>query len=587
MALALLLALLFAGMPLRAAAQDGGDEETAADEEAAPAEDAPAAEEAPAEEPAEAGEAPEAGNEEGTEDPAQVDDADTAAAASAAAASPTGTTVSYRQATADPRDTYRLVIPPLMVERRGGIRTIAVFPLVFDRQTPTDHELLAGLYYQRRGRGGAADVVFPFFWSFRGATDTSWAIPPVYLHTGTDGFDFGIAPLVFTGRSGHTVYTVLPPLLTVSWADEESAHTFAGPFWRVRSGTDVSWGIFPLAWFWSSDTRFTGVVPPFFFRFENLEEQTATTVVPPVYVHTTPDSTSVGVAPLFHHYQDAHTTSLTIPPLIFHYSHRSAEGARAAETRLVTPLGGYFDVGGDQTLITPVYQRHRGDTYLDSVAPFVFAWGDDREQSFHLLIPPLFFHQSSPAGSTTVLAPFYAHVGERGRFDTYVTPVAAHWQSHTRDASATWIFPTIQISHNELSSTFNIHPLVYSTSSRTSRHLVIAPLYWDFENYEAHTRATVLFPVFWRFQARASVSELVFNAYWHTSTSRGVRSWEFHFFPLFSLGGNDVGDHWWKILYGLVGYERAGAYARAQVLWAPFQVDGPEADAETPAAPRP
>ena len=580
-ALGLLIALALTGRARSVAAQDvrpeGGDvaadEDTATEEQPAADADAEPAEGADGE-PAEGadGEPAEGGD-------AQTGSAESAAGAAAAAASTRGTTVSYAQAPADPSDTYRLVIPPLMIERRAGVRTIAVFPLVFDRQTPTDHELLAGPYYQRRGRGGDADVVFPFFWSFRGATESSWAVPPVYLRSGADGFDFGIAPLVFTGRSGHTVYTVLPPLLTVSWADDEAAHTFAGPFWRVRSGADVSWGVFPLAWFFSSDTRFTGVVPPFFFRFENREDHSATTVVPPVYVHTTPDSTYWGVAPLVHHFHDARTTSLTIPPLLFHYSHTApAEGTSGSgDTRLVTPLGGYFDVHGKQTLVTPVYQRHRGDTYYDSVAPFVFAWGDDREQSFNLLIPPLFFHHRTPAASTTVVLPFYAHIGERGRFDTYVTPLAAHWRSHTRDAAATWIFPTIQLSHDEISSTFNIHPLVYLTSARTSRHLVIAPLYWDFENYQTDTRATVVFPVFWRFRTRDTVSQLTLNAYWHTSKSRGVSSWEFHFFPVFSIGGNSVGDSWWKVLYGLVGYERSGAYARAQVLWAPFQVDGPEA----------
>ena len=578
--LALVCAFAINGTTRPLSAQDApaGEDEAGAEDEA-DADDEAGDDAAPAgEEAAETAEEP--ATEPGEDAAPAGPDADTAAADAAALAAERGTTISYTQAPPDPRDTYRLVLPPLLIERRAGVRTIAVFPLFYDRQTPHDHELLAGVYYQRRGRGGAADVVFPFFWSFRGATDNTWVVPPVYSHTSDDGFDFGIAPLVFTGRSGHKVYTVLPALLTVSWADDEAAHTFAGPFWRIRSGGNVDWGIFPLAWFFNSDTNFTGVIPPFFFRFENHEEQTATTVVPPVYHRTTPDSASWGLAGVLHHFHDADTTSLTIPPLIFHYSH-----THDGDTRLVTPLGGYFDVDGSQTLITPLYQRHRGDTYLDSVAPFFFAWGDERAQSFNLLIPPLVFHRRTPGSSTTVVLPVYAHVGERGRFDTYLTPVFGHWESHTRDASGTWIFPTIQISHNETSSTFNIHPLVYATSGRTSRHLVVAPLVWDFEDYEAETRATVLFPVFWRFRTRHSVSQLALNTYWHESRSHGVTSWEFHFFPLFAFGSTGPGDHWWNVLYGLLGYKRAGSYARAQVFWAPIQVDGP--DAREPVAPRP
>ncbi len=133
----------------------------------------------------------------------------------------------------------------------------------------------------------------------------------------------------------------------------------------------------------------------------------------------------------------------------------------------------------------------------------------------------------------------------------------------------------IQISHDEVSSTFNLHPLVYATRSRTRRHLVVAPLVWDFEDMQAGTRATVAFPLYWRFRTKNTVSQVALNTYWHERRERGVRAWEFHFFPLFAFGSSAPGDHWWNVLYGLVGYARTGSYARAQVLWAPFQVDGP------------
>jgi hypothetical protein len=515
------------------------------------------------------------GDGDGDGDAAEDDAATAGEDAPDATATPRSVTVPYTQGQPDPLDTHRLVLPPLLIERRGDVRTLAVFPFYFDRRAPEDHQLLAGPYYRRRGREGDADVVFPFFWSFRGATSTAWSVPPVYYRSDADGFDFGIAPLVFTGRSGHKVYTVLPPLLTVSFADAEHAFTLAGPFWRVRSGQDVDWGLFPFAWFFSGASRSTSLVPPFYFRFEDHEAGSALTVVPPVYHRSTADSAYWGVAGLVHHHHDADGSSLTIPPLAFHYA-RETDG----DLRLITPLGGYSDVDGTQTLVTPVYQRHRGDTWFDAVAPLFFAWGDERQQSFNLLIPPLVFHRRTPAATATAVLPFYAHVGERGRFDTWLTPVFGHWRSHTRDASNTWIFPTIQFGHDEVSSTFNIHPLVYSKRGRSGRHLVIAPLYWDFEDATAGTRATVGFPLYWRFRTKDTVSQLALNTYWHERRSRGVRAWEFHFFPFFAFGSDAPGDHWWNVLYGLVGYARSGSYARARVLWLPFQVDGP---AVTPA----
>ena len=85
----------------------------------------------------------------------------------------------------------------------------------------------------------------------------------------------------------------------------------------------------------------------------------------------------------------------------------------------------------------------------------------------------------------------------------------------TEATAGTWIFPNIQASHTPDSTTFNIHPLVYSTSAKTHRHFVFAPLYWDFEDYEDDSRATVAFPLFWRFRSGSTVSQLAGNTYYH------------------------------------------------------------------------
>jgi hypothetical protein len=85
------------------------------------------------------------------------------------------------------------------------------------------------------------------------------------------------------------------------------------------------------------------------------------------------------------------------------------------------------------------------------------------------------------------------------------------------------------------------------------------------------------FPLYWRFRTRDTVSQLALNTYWHERRTRSGRAWEFHFFPLFAFGSDAPGDHWWNVLYGLAGYTRRGSYARARVLWLPFQVDGPGA----------
>jgi len=463
-----------------------------------------------------------------------------------------------------------LILPPVYMESRGDVSTTAVFPLYFNRTEPDDEQMLIGPYYRRRGVDVNADVLFPLYWSFRTVDSLTLSIPPFYYHTDDDGQDVGLAPLFFDGRSGDEVYTVIPPLLTASWADEEEAYTLAGPFWRIRDRDELSWGIFPLLWV-DDDPLSTDIIgAPLFFHFADHEQEEALTIIPPFYHEVTPDRATWGLAPLLLHSHDEEGTSWTLPPLLSHYSHY------AGDTRLVTPLFGWFDVEGDETLVTPLYQRHRGDTELDSVFPLLFSWRDPQQHASALVIPPLFYNYDSPSEETTILFPLFGRWHEPGDYTTWATPLVAHYENEQEDAAGTWVFPNLQLSHTETSTTFNLHPLVYSTSAETHRHLVVAPLYWDFEDYEDDSRITLGFPLLWRFRNGSTVSQLALNTYYHHYREGGVPGWEFHFFPLFAYGEPRPGDHWWSILYGLVGYRRQGSHAEASVFWIPFEVDGPE-----------
>ena len=92
-------------------------------------------------------------------------------------------------------------------------------------------------------------------------------------------------------------------------------------------------------------------------------------------------------------------------------------------------------------------------------------------------------------------------------------------------------------------------------------------------------RATVAFPLYWRFRSGPETKQLMLNTYWREYEEDGANGWEFHFFPLFAFGKPRPEDHWWSVLYGLAGYRRSGSYGRAQILYIPFQTDGPSATA--------
>ncbi len=582
-----LLAIFFLFAPpfamRHATAQDGAAPpnapETGSDEDAAeelPADDAPAETDG-----ADAG----AGAASAEESESSAGDAapeTTPPAAEDETIAPPGHTVSY-QPPADEAGTTHFILPPYFHERRGDVTTTVVFPLFARRTDAHDAQMLVGPYYQRRGAILRADVLFPVFWSFRGANSVTWVVPPVYSRTRAEGFDFGIAPLFFSGRTNNSVYTVIPELLTVAWANEDHAHTFAGPFWRIRDHENEDWGIFPVLWT-SQHESFSRVISPLYLHFTSEENQSELTIVPPLltYHRTTDTGAAYGVAPIFFHAHDRHGSALTIPPLVFHYSHED-DGSM----RLVTPLFGYANTPTSSTFISWLYQRHRGVTELDSVAPLFFSMRDPREHSSTTVLPLLLsWHHESPAEVTTVIGgPLFVHVGETGRFDTYFTPLAAHYRNHERDRAGTWIFPNIEVSHTEQSQTFNIHPVLYETQARTHRHFVLAPLVWNFENERTDSATTIFAPLFWRFRNHDTVSQLAVNTYWHETRQGGVHSWEFHFFPLFAFGENAPGDTWWNVLYGLVGYQRQGSYAQMKLFYIPFQVDGPSASDPPSVAP--
>lgn len=529
--LALAGAWMFAAVPSRGWAQQDEDEatdtaentEAAAPQEVAQEvteqeaveEDAPeeaGEEETPAEEPAEAQES--AGHD------SEVEDGD-------ADANPT--TLHF----ADLRGpSTGITIPPLRLEDSDDdTRTLSVFPFFYSRVGRESSEYVIGPYYQRRSeKRGDADVAFPLVWSFRGPEADTLVIPPFWNRSAEDGsWDLGLAPLFAVGGAGakHASYTLIPPLLTFAWADDDHARTFAGPFWRWRDQEDIDWGIFPLVWGRDRVSKDHLIVPPFFFHFSDDSDDSATTVIPPVYWTKKGDESSFGIAPLLFHHENNEGSGWTIPPLVFHYSHYGDE------TKLVTPLATWLKDGDESTLLTPLYQRHRGETNMDAVAPFFFYWSDPRE------------------GASSITTPLFHHYEAPGR-------------------SSTWILPTLQIETTPVDTTVNLHPILYSSSSEKSRHLVLAPLYWDFENYETGSRATVGFPLFWRFRTEDSVSTLVGNTYYHSRTKNGVTGWEVHVFPFFSYGVPRPGEHWWNILYGLVGYTHEGDVNTTRVLWVPI-----------------
>lgn len=445
------------------------------------------------------------------------------------------------------RLTHRTLIPPfVLLERSANRRTTVVFPFFWRERRGESTTLLIPPYYQRRSPNLNADVVFPFFFHWRGALeDTPGArfgtdiVPPFYYHSWEGrgelrGRAFGLAPLFFYGESWgedgalRREHLIIPPLLTVHTWRPEHAFTLAGPFYYNRSRADTDWGLAPL---WFAGNNLQGnylVIPPLLtYHRENRDEGTATTVVGPFWTTQGPQRLSVNLAPLFFHGHDATSTHTTVLPFFHHEA--GPEGFT-----LVTPLFGYSRRQNSRTFISWLYQQHRGETNWDAVAPFFLSSRTPSTGAHTEAFFPLFYHRYTPT------------------------------------TNAWWVLPTAHYERSGNDWFFNFYPILFAGRSGRTRHTVVAPLYWDFENEETGSRTTIFAPLFWRFATQDSVTMLAGNVLWMSAVRQGVRSYEWHVLPLFSYARPRPEDVSWNVLFGLAGYRRSGTHRQIRVLWIPI-----------------
>jgi hypothetical protein len=533
-------------------------------------------------------------------------------------------------------DDFDLTIPPILhYHRENHVTTTAVFPAFYLREEPGSSELVIPPIYHREG-AEPFDVVFPFFWWYRGELHHTWIAGPVWHHDAPDGHDFGIAPLVMTGRHRESYYHIVPPLLTVAFGDEDEDYMSAAAlFYRFRIRESENWGVFPFLWVRNSPTEEYQFIPPLVFRWRNPERNRTITIVPPVYLHEDPGETFWGIAGLLHHDSGPGFHSTTIPPLLFHFSEEAATDDLPASMRLGTPLFLYMNERGAETFVTYLYQYYRGATQLDAVLPLFLWTRDPRDHSEVLMASPLVWHWSNPGADNWLAFPLWLHLDDRGRSTTWITPFVGSHTNHETHDETTWVLPTIQVSRWHDGDAVNVHPVWYYEDVPSHRFTVLAPFWWDFEQFDdatrasrepaatraaaaaaaegedeegrvatvdevleeedddagggaprddgfglptqRHTRYTVAFPIYYRIVEAESETQVLLTTYFRRREwlHEGRWEYEFHGSGLFDFGERSDGEHWWRVLYGLVGFEHRLDHDRLWLFYIPIDFGHP------------
>jgi hypothetical protein len=292
------------------------------------------------------------------------------------------------------------------------------------------------------------------------------------------------------------------------------------------------------------------------------------TLVGPFWSDIGPQSATVNLAPLFFHWHDRTHTRNGVVPFFFQESGPDY-------TTLATPLFVYARDHAESTVITPLYQNHRGLTSFDSVLPLFFYSRSPRLGQSTVVVFPFMFNTSSPTGYAWGAFPFAARFREYGRYDTVVTPLFAHSEIPERHSTFTWIFPTIHRETSPDSSLLNIYPLVWSAHGRGWHHRVFFPLYWDIGSRELRREITIVAPLFGRVRNGDDMTQWSFpnHVYWE-SRHDGFRAFGWDNFPFAQYGEPRRGDFYWSAFEGLVGYRRQGSYEQLRLFWIPIDLRG-------------
>ena len=455
------------------------------------------------------------------------------------------------------------------IRSKGQARWRGLPPLWIDHTRGDDHQSLYGmLFYQRRSLKMDMDVLFPAVWRVRDGQNHVVVFGPLAHREAPSEHDNWFAPLYFEGKRANAAYFHSPLLLTTSHWNAEGSFTLVGPFFRDRTGTDVDLGIAPL--FFHGDNgnvdgadRSYTLIPPllFYHRYRELDDASMT-VVGPFISDTDNKRAAFDIAPLFFHIEgkpqsggvrESHTTLFPL----FHYGYSPTESLFVIPPylRRVTPTS--------DTMLTPLVSHattRNGGTSFWAAGPILPLVYDMRDKDIGLhawAVAPLYYQSDSNRGHD-FLTPLV------GRFETY--GISRSW----------WFFPTLTISTDLHGWENDLHPILYLGRSDQSSHTVIAPAFWDFASPSGRT--TVGFPVYWRFSDTSddSVIQVAVNTLYMQKKVVGGLDWQFHVLPLLSWGGTPDG-HWWNFLFGLVGYDREGSYARIKAFWIPIQVAGPSA----------
>jgi hypothetical protein len=353
-----------------------------------------------------------------------------------------------RPATADkPARSLWLAGPLGYADRRGDRRHFGLVP---------------ALTFVGWGGGKHYQVVTPLLWHVRdvNAGRRTLVAGPLFHHKTKEGFDGGVAPLVFWGGGAKQRYGVVPWLLVadVNRLDKQHRVTVSPILIRSKSPDHTVWGALGIVW----DVRRAGnehhtLAFPFVYRRYTPDrtvvvtpiggqlrrDGVTTSVFGPFWLRKSPQRSGFGVLPLFGH--DRHSvpggtaSNTALFPLFLH------RRTPTDDLYIWSPFVWRSRVRGEKPrtglAVVPFYfqQRQRGGVDVD--AGLGFFWSRDPRRRTHTIIGGPFFHRLSRKSVNTGVFPTTWWMDSVEKRRLLSLPAIFHFEDKVKNSHTTVSIP--------------------------------------------------------------------------------------------------------------------------------------------------
>ena len=360
-------------------------------------------------------------------------------------------------------------------------------PLVYSRSTRMASDLLIFplFYNQRRGSGESPrgmTVLAPLYWDFRGRSSRLTMLIP-FLGSSATGEDFTrfILPTIFHKKEGNRSYFHAWPLYGHHQVgDHYDRYFFLAPFFSYTSDRKKDEWKLNLLW-------------PF-FSYRKGKDSESLRFLPFAWFDRTLKGKSTVIFPFYWRGEDGDTSYLYTP---FYGEQRRGETFR----RHIFLGGAYVRTRDDERKL----ERHDALYYL-------FTRKREGEKTL-TAVRPLFWHESSPKMSRTILVPFFYRQVEKGRRLFLSLPYSggavdgkSRWDNvlgflyHRRQVGERTrqdlLFPLVHWASGPDASKLEIRPLLWHSREGEKGHTLLFPFYYH--EWGPGRKALTLFPFYTR-----------------------------------------------------------------------------------------